>query len=102
MALAPRVAKVVAVEKDRPLASSCGLRIVDCGLGNVEVVEGDALRLDWHTLIELNPATPQSAIRNPQSKLVGNIPSPATPLNPKPASQERRHHPLRHRPAADR
>jgi 16S rRNA (adenine1518-N6/adenine1519-N6)-dimethyltransferase len=74
MALAPRVAKVVAVEKDRRLARDCGLRIVDCGLGNVEVVEGDALRLDWHTLIELNPATPQSAIRNPQCKIVGNIP----------------------------
>ncbi len=73
-ALAPRVAKVLAVEKDRRLARDCGLRIADCGVDKVAVVDGDALRLDWHTLLETHSANPQSAIRNPQFKVVGNIP----------------------------
>ena len=72
--LAPRVAKVLAVEKDRRLARDCGLRIAECGVDNVAVVDGDALRLDWHTLLETHSANPQSAIRNPQFKVVGNIP----------------------------
>src|SRR6266516_3675868 len=63
VALAPRVAKVVAVEKDRRLARDCGLRIAECGLGNVTVVEGDALKLSWHALVETPPANPQSPIR---------------------------------------
>ena len=74
VALAPRVANVIAVEKDRRLARDCGLRIAECGLGNVTVVEGDALKLSWHALIETSPANPQSPIRNPQLKVVGNIP----------------------------
>ena len=74
VALAPRVANVIAVEKDRRLARDCGLRIEECGLGNVTVVEGDALKLSWHALIETSPANPQSPIRNPQLKVVGNIP----------------------------
>ena len=73
-ALAPRVAKVVAVEKDRRLARDCGLRIAECGLGNVTVVEGDALKLSWHALVETPLGNPQSPIRNPQLKVVGNIP----------------------------
>jgi len=72
--LAPRVAKVVALEKDRRLARNCGLRIADCGLGNVDVVFGDALRLDWRKLLETHAANPQSAIANPQFKVIGNIP----------------------------
>ena len=72
--LAPLFAKVVAIEKDRWLAKDCRLQIADCGFGNVTVVDGDALKLDWHKLIEADPASPQSAIRNPQFKLVGNIP----------------------------
>ena len=74
VALAPRVANVIAVEKDRRLARDCGLRIEESGLGNVTVVEGDALKLSWHALIETSPANPQSPIRNPQLKVVGNIP----------------------------
>ncbi|OLC05730.1 MAG: hypothetical protein AUH42_06930 [Gemmatimonadetes bacterium 13_1_40CM_70_11] len=66
--LAPRVARVIAIEKDRKLARDCGVRSADCGLDNVEVVEGDALKVDWQALI------PQSAIRNAQFKIVGNIP----------------------------
>ena len=66
--LASRVNTVVAVEKDRALARDCGLWIADCGLKNVTIVEGDILRLDWRDLV------PQSAIRNPQFKVLGNIP----------------------------
>jgi len=79
--LAPRVARVLAVEKDRRLARDCGLRIADCGVDNVAVVDGDALRLDWHALFETHSANPHSAIRNPQFKVVGNIPyAITTPL----------------------
>jgi len=79
--LAPRVARVLAVEKDRRLARDCGLRIADCGVDNVAVVDGDALRLDWHALLETHSANPHSAIRNPQFKVVGNIPyAITTPL----------------------
>lgn len=56
------------MEKDRALARDCGLWIADCGLKNVTIVEGDILRLDWRDLI------PQSAITNPQFKVIGNIP----------------------------
>jgi len=72
--LAPRVQRVIAVERDRRLAYDCGLRIADCGLDNAEVVEGDALKLDWHDLVPSQIANPQSAIRNPQFKVIGNIP----------------------------
>jgi 16S rRNA (adenine1518-N6/adenine1519-N6)-dimethyltransferase len=37
-------------------------------------VVGDALQLDWHALLDAHAANPQSAIRNPQFKVVGNIP----------------------------
>jgi len=72
--LLPRVGRVIAIETDRRLAADCRLRIADCGMGRAEVVEGDALRLDWHGLIEASHDTPQSEIRNPQWKVVGNIP----------------------------
>lgn len=64
--LAPRVRRVVAVEKDRVLAER--LRTADFGLRNVEVVCGDILTWNWPQLI------PPSAIRNPQWKVIGNIP----------------------------
>ena len=62
-------ANVVAIEKDRELARNCGLRIADWGFaGRANVVVGDALAIDWHSLI------PQSAIRNPHWIVAGNIP----------------------------
>jgi 16S rRNA (adenine1518-N6/adenine1519-N6)-dimethyltransferase len=64
--LLDRGMRVIAIEKDRRLTEQ--LRIGDCGLRSAQFVQGDALRLDWHALI------PQSAIRNPQWKVVGNIP----------------------------
>ncbi|HZH79729.1 MAG TPA: 16S rRNA (adenine(1518)-N(6)/adenine(1519)-N(6))-dimethyltransferase RsmA [Gemmatimonadales bacterium] len=72
--LAPRVRSVIAIEKDRRLAADCRLRIADCGLDNVEVVDADALRLNWHEVVAASFSNPQSAIRNPQFKIVGNIP----------------------------
>jgi 16S rRNA (adenine1518-N6/adenine1519-N6)-dimethyltransferase len=77
--LAPRVGTVIGIETDRRLARDCQLRIADCGFSNVTIVEGDALSLDWHALLERS--NPQSAIRNPQCKIVGNIPyAITTPL----------------------
>ncbi|HEX9611204.1 MAG TPA: 16S rRNA (adenine(1518)-N(6)/adenine(1519)-N(6))-dimethyltransferase RsmA [Gemmatimonadales bacterium] len=73
-ALLPRVSKVIAIEKDRRLIDGLRLRIADCGFDRGEVVQGDALKLDWHALLEAHLANPQSAIRNPQFKVVGNIP----------------------------
>ena len=58
--------RVIAIEKDRRLAEQ--MRIGDVGLRSAHIVHGDALRLDWHALI------PQSAIPNPQFKVIGNIP----------------------------
>lgn len=65
---------VIAVEKDRRLAHDLRLRIADCGLVRAEIVQGDALKLDWHTLVGPGLANPLSAIANPQFKVVGNIP----------------------------
>ncbi|HKW40193.1 MAG TPA: 16S rRNA (adenine(1518)-N(6)/adenine(1519)-N(6))-dimethyltransferase RsmA, partial [Gemmatimonadales bacterium] len=72
--LAPCVRRVIAIEWDRRLAVECGVRIADCGMDNATVVTGDALRQDWHALVRSHGANPQSAIRNPQFKVVGNIP----------------------------
>jgi len=73
-ALAPRVGLVIAVEKDRRLAKDCGMRNAECGVGRLSVVEGDALRLDWHKLLDAHLAIPHSAFRTPHFKIVGNIP----------------------------
>ena len=71
--LAPRVARVVAIEKDERLAEELGTRNAERGSddagSNVQVVTGDALDLDWLGLV-------RSAFRVPTSafKVVGNIP----------------------------
>lgn len=72
--LAPRVRSVIAIEKDRRLANDLRLRSAECGFDGVEVVAGDALKLEWHQLLEARRANPQSAIRNPQFRIIGNIP----------------------------
>ncbi len=72
--LLARGVRVIAIEKDARLAADCRLRIADCGFDRGEVVEGDALRLDWHELLDAHLANPQSAIRNPHFKIIGNIP----------------------------
>ena len=72
--LAPRVHRVVAIERDRRLAAA--LREAGGGRRDVDqpvIVEGDALRFDWHALIR--DATPRaSRFPPPGFKVVGNIP----------------------------
>jgi 16S rRNA (adenine1518-N6/adenine1519-N6)-dimethyltransferase len=72
--LAPLVSRVIAIEKDRRLADECGRRNAECGIDNVSVVVGDALKLDWHALLDTAPSTPRSAFRVPHFKVIGNIP----------------------------
>ena len=68
--LAPRVGRVVTIERDRKLAAA--LRgAADPLPSNVELVEGDALDLDWHGLLA---AGPPSAVAPAAFKVVGNIP----------------------------
>ena len=73
-ALAPRVGLVIAVEKDRQLAAECGVRNAECGVENATIVQGDALRVSWHALLDAHPNIPHSALRIPHFKVVGNIP----------------------------
>jgi 16S rRNA (adenine1518-N6/adenine1519-N6)-dimethyltransferase len=71
--VAPRVRRVVAIERDRRLAHEYGLRNAECGIHNVELVVGDALRLDWHALAGVASRS-HSALPVPHWKVVGNIP----------------------------
>jgi len=66
--LAPRVGRVVAVEKDERLAEECRVRNAECDIHNVSIVTADILRLDWEALIA------HSALRTPRFKILGNIP----------------------------
>jgi 16S rRNA (adenine1518-N6/adenine1519-N6)-dimethyltransferase len=63
--LAPLVSRVIAIEKDRRLADECGRRNAECGIDNVRIVVGDALKLDWHSALD----TPHAGF-----KVMGNIP----------------------------
>jgi 16S rRNA (adenine1518-N6/adenine1519-N6)-dimethyltransferase len=65
--LLPRVAKVIAIEKDRRLAAGLGAR--GSGSGELRVVAGDALHLDWHALLP----SPEPRAPSP-FKVIGNIP----------------------------
>lgn len=69
--LAPRVGRVVAIEKDPRLAAALagagrGAQALPLP-GNVTVVEGDALRLDWRRTVGLSSA-------GSPWKVIGNIP----------------------------
>ncbi|HEX4628088.1 MAG TPA: rRNA adenine N-6-methyltransferase family protein, partial [Gemmatimonadales bacterium] len=50
-ALLARGLRVIAIEKDRRLAHECGVRNAECGIENATIVQGDALRLNWHALL---------------------------------------------------
>ena len=65
---------VIAIEKDRRLVAELGTRSAERGTERLTVVHGDALRLDWHALLDLRPSVPPSAFRVPRFKVVGNIP----------------------------
>lgn len=67
--LAPRVGHVIAIERDRWLISELRMRNAECGIDRLSIVQGDALRVDWHAL-----AIPHSAFPIPHFKVVGNIP----------------------------
>jgi 16S rRNA (adenine1518-N6/adenine1519-N6)-dimethyltransferase len=76
--LTPRVGRVIAIETDRRLAATLAERVRTTG-DPVTVVVGDALRLDWHALLDsgahATPGAPHAF------KVVGNIPyNITTPL----------------------
>src|SRR3989441_5614644 len=50
------------------------MRNAECGVGRLSIVHGDALKLDWHVLLETHTAIPHSALRTPHFKVIGNIP----------------------------
>lgn len=71
--LAARVRRVIAIEKDRELAKKLRETLAPL-LGNVSVVEGDALEIDWHGLVA-EATVPPSPFPLPGSyKVTGNIP----------------------------
>ena len=72
--LAPRVGTVIGIEKDRRLAVECGMRNAECGIDNAIIVQGDALKVEWHALLDARLDIPDSAFRVPRFKVVGNIP----------------------------
>src|SRR2546429_9909372 len=72
--LCPRVRSVIAIEKDRRLVAERGRRNAERGTERLTIVHGDALRLEWHALVDTVPAVPRSAFRLPRFKIVGNIP----------------------------
>ena len=67
--LAPRVGWVIALEKDRRLATALRMRNAECGMDRLTVVPEDALRIDWHALV-----IPHSTFPIPHFKVIGNIP----------------------------
>lgn len=73
-ALLERGLRVIAIEKDRRLAAELGTRMAAPGTHRLRIVEGDALHLDWHALLETAAAVPGSDRRVPHWKVVGNIP----------------------------
>ena len=69
--LLARGLRVIAIEKDRRLAAELGER--GAGSGTLRLVEGDALRVDWHELVR-EPSGPAPRSPLPPFKIVGNIP----------------------------
>lgn len=61
-------AHVVAIEKDRRLAAQLGAWSAERGTERLQIVEGDALALDWHAHV------PSSAFPVPRWLVAGNIP----------------------------
>jgi len=58
--LLARGLRVIAIEKDRRLVAELGTPNAERGTQRLTVVHGDALRLDWHALIDTGSAVPRS------------------------------------------
>jgi 16S rRNA (adenine1518-N6/adenine1519-N6)-dimethyltransferase len=72
---------VIAIEKDRQLISALRMRNAECGIDRLSIVPGDALRVNWHALIDAPSIIPHSPFRIPHFKIIGNIPyAITTPL----------------------
>jgi 16S rRNA (adenine1518-N6/adenine1519-N6)-dimethyltransferase len=72
--LLARGSRVIAIEKDRRLAEECGVWSAESAADRLKLVVGDALRLNWHALLDTHAGTPHSAFSTPHVKIVGNIP----------------------------
>jgi len=71
--LLARGLRVIAIEKDRRLAATLGEQ--GAGSGEpLQVVHGDALRLDWHDLVHASKPTAPGSRLPAAFKIVGNIP----------------------------
>lgn len=75
-ALAPRVGRLIAIEKDRELAAGLRLRFP-----RIQVVEGDALEIDWHRLAGPGPfAVAGNIPYNITSPLIDRALTPPRPV----------------------
>jgi len=72
--LLARGLRVIAIEKDRRLVAELGTPNAERGTQRLTVVHGDALRLDWHALIDTGSAVPRSDFSVPRFHVIGNIP----------------------------
>jgi 16S rRNA (adenine1518-N6/adenine1519-N6)-dimethyltransferase len=72
--LAARARRLIAVELDRVLAAQ--LRMKFALTPNVEIIEGDILAIDFHTLFGPKPGSTRSGIefRPEPARVVGNLP----------------------------
>ena len=72
--LAPRARRVIAIELDRVLAAQ--LRMKFGTTPNVEIIEGDILAIDFHTLFGPKPGSsrPGLTLTPEQVRVVGNLP----------------------------
>jgi len=72
--LAPRARRVIAIELDRVLAAQ--LRMKYALVPNVEIIEGDILAIDLHTLFGPKPGTSRPGLaQTPDTvRVVGNLP----------------------------
>jgi 16S rRNA (adenine1518-N6/adenine1519-N6)-dimethyltransferase len=72
--LASRAGRLIAIELDRMLATE--LRYKYSRLGNVEVLEGDVLKIDFRTVLHrtIGPLDDLRPIKPSRARVVGNLP----------------------------
>jgi len=71
--LLARGLRVIAIEKDRRLAATLGEQGAGSG-EQLKIVHGDALRLDWHDLVNASKRTAPGSRLPAPFKVIGNIP----------------------------